>query len=106
MGRMKEFSAKKIIAWCLENKHTNFLNTFSSVAKETKQGHQYQVWQRSFDNVVIVRHEDLLIKLNYIHNNPLQERWKLCDRSEDYHFSSARYYLTGENSGVPIVKIS
>jgi hypothetical protein len=64
------------------------------------------VWQKRFDNVVIMREDDLLIKLNYIHNNPLQEQWSLCEKIEDYRFSSARYYLTGEDTDIPIVKIA
>ena len=47
-----------------------------------------------------------MIKLNYIHNNPLQERWSLCGKVEDYRFSSAKYYFTGEDVGIRIVKIA
>jgi len=72
MGRLKEYSAKEIITWCLQNNQKNLLTGFSIAATESKQGHKYQVWQKRFDNVVITRQEDLLIKLNYIHNNPLQ----------------------------------
>jgi len=106
MGRMKEYSAKEIVNWCLNNKETSLLIVFSTAAKEAKRGHKYQVWQKLFDNVVIIREDDLLIKLNYIHNNPLQERWSLCEKVEDYRFSSAKYYFTGEDVGIPIVKIA
>ena len=106
MGRMKEYSAKEIVNWCLRNKETGLLTVFSTAAKESKRGHKYQVWQKRFDNVVIIREDDLLIKLNYIHNNPLQERWNLCEKTEDYRFSSAKYYFTGEDVGIPIVKIA
>ena len=106
MGRMKEYSAKEIVNWCLNNKETSLLTVFSTAAKESKRGHKYQVWQKLFDNVVIIREDDLLIKLNYIHNNPLQERWSLCEKVEDYRFSSAKYYFTGKDVGIPIVKIA
>jgi len=106
MGRLKEYSAKEIIDWCLQNKKKDLLNAFSTAATESKQGHKYQVWQKRFDQVVITRQEDLLIKLNYIHNNPLQERWGLCEKIEDYRYSSARCYITGEDAGIPIVKIT
>jgi REP element-mobilizing transposase RayT len=106
MGRMKEYSAKEIVNWCLNNKETSLLAVFSTVANESKLGHQYQVWQKRFDHVVIIREDDLLIKLNYIHNNPLQERWNLCEKVEDYRFSSAKYYFKGEDVGIPIVKIA
>jgi len=31
-------------------------------------------------------------KLDYIHNNPLQERWNLVENATDYNYSSAKYY--------------
>jgi putative transposase len=37
----------------------------------------------------------LLQKLNYIHLNPLQERWNLAERPEEYHWSSAKFYDNG-----------
>jgi hypothetical protein len=36
-------------------------------------------------------------RLNYIHNNPLQEKWRLCKSPEEYRWSSAKFYLTGED---------
>jgi hypothetical protein len=35
-------------------------------------------------------------KLNYIHRNPLNERWNLCIRPGDYKFSSASFYEEGK----------
>ena len=106
MGSLKEYSAKEIVNFCLQNKDKSLLTVFSAAASESKQGHKYQVWQKRFDNVVITKQADLLIKLNYIHNNPLQERWGLCERIEDHRFSSAKYYIADEDAGIPIVKIT
>jgi putative transposase len=36
-----------------------------------------------------------LQKLNYIHQNPGKEKWKLTQFPEDYHYSSAGFYETG-----------
>jgi len=36
-------------------------------------------------------------KLDYIHNNPLQEKWQMSDFPENYKYSSARFYLTAED---------
>ncbi|MBX9853783.1 MAG: hypothetical protein K2X86_18720 [Cytophagaceae bacterium] len=33
-------------------------------------------------------------KLDYIHLNPLGERWNLARHPEDYYWSSARFYET------------
>jgi len=32
-------------------------------------------------------------KLDYIHLNPIQYKWQLAELSEDYYFSSAKYYI-------------
>lgn len=32
-------------------------------------------------------------KLDYIHLNPLSGRWKLVSYAEDYHYSSAKFYI-------------
>jgi hypothetical protein len=37
-------------------------------------------------------------KLNYIHNNPLQDKWKLAEAPEKYVYSSALFYATGRDS--------
>ena len=34
-------------------------------------------------------------KLNYVHLNPLQEKWSLTKKPEDYYWSSAQFYETG-----------
>ena len=34
-------------------------------------------------------------KLEYIHLNPLQEKWNLATRPEEYYWSSAKYYEIG-----------
>lgn len=54
---------------------------------------KYQFWERgSYSSTMYSRHV-LEQKLDYIHMNPLQERWSLCQRPEEYHYSSAKYYL-------------
>ncbi len=36
-------------------------------------------------------------KLDYIHQNPAQEKWKLAELPEDYYYSSARFYLENKD---------
>lgn len=59
---------------------------------------KYKVWMDRFDDVYITSTSVFHTKLDYIHNNPLQEHWKLADSPEQYPYSSAAYYL-GANSG-------
>ena len=35
-------------------------------------------------------------KLNYMHYNPTQGHWKLCEFPEEYKFSSFRFYEFGD----------
>ncbi len=55
-----------------------------------------------FGFVLVVRedtnHGDtvMLQKLNYIHRNPVVDRWQLAVNTSDCYFSSAKFYETGE----------
>lgn len=64
---------------------------------------KFKVWSDRFDDVYI-RNKDLFqVKFDYIHNNPLQEHWKLADKPEDYVYSSAAYYY-GTYQGIVKVR--
>ncbi|GAB2576992.1 transposase [Spirosoma areae] len=56
---------------------------------------QYRFWQRDALAVRMDNQDKLLQKIDYIHNNPLQERWSLATRPEEYRWSSAQFYETG-----------
>ena len=104
MGRIKEYSAKQIIKWCETNACNDMLTKFSASAEKNMPEHHYQVWQARFDDLLIRTDKMYLIKTEYIHNNPLQERWQLAKTPEEYSLSSARFYLRGEDCGIPIVR--
>ena len=55
----------------------------------------YQFWQRDPLAIKIFSREMMMQKLEYIHLNPLHERWNLADRPENYYWSSAKFYETG-----------
>jgi REP element-mobilizing transposase RayT len=52
----------------------------------------YQFWKRDPLAIPITSHQIFLQKLDYIHNNPVRENWKLSETLEDYRFSSASFY--------------
>tara|TARA_B110000902_G_C14177117_1_gene539098 strand:- start:1 stop:549 length:549 start_codon:yes stop_codon:yes gene_type:complete len=58
---------------------------------------RYEFWQRDSKAMHLYTTEMLLQKLNYIHNNPLQEHWKLSSTPEEYPFSSAKFYIDGSD---------
>ena len=64
------------------------------VARPDKQ--KYKVWEDGYFAENIFSPEFLTQKLDYIHNNPLQDHWRLAETPEDYPWSSARFYVRGE----------
>ncbi len=62
---------------------------------DTERKHRF--WQRDPLAVLMNTQEKVEQKLNYVHYNPLQEKWNLVIRPEDYKWSSARFYETGED---------
>ena len=55
----------------------------------------YQVWERNALSVDLFTEEVFIQKLNYIHSNPVQLKWRLATFPEEYKFSSAKFYETG-----------
>jgi len=53
----------------------------------------YRIWQRDSLAINMFNLKVLEQKLNYIHNNPLQERWNLANQPEGYRWSSATFYV-------------
>lgn len=56
----------------------------------------YRIWQRDSLAVLMDSKEKVEQKLDYIHTNPLQERWNLAPTPEDYRWSSASFYELGD----------
>lgn len=55
----------------------------------------HRIWQRDPLAVLMDDVSKLEQKLDYIHENPLQEHWDLCSKPEDYRWSSSKFYETG-----------
>lgn len=77
----------------LEVHHPAVLQRFRVDARDRK----YQIWERNALSINIYKRNVLLQKLDYIHANPLQAKWQLCDTPEEYRFSSAGFYLKNES---------
>ncbi|MFC4212043.1 transposase [Pedobacter lithocola] len=63
--------------------------------KVDDQERQFRLWQRDPLAVLMDSKEKVEQKIDYIHRNPLQERWNLSDIPENYSYSSANFYMTG-----------
>jgi putative transposase len=60
----------------------------------------YTIWKNRFDVVSIFSPDVLKTKVDYIHFNPVRKA--LVKSPEEWKWSSARYYLLGEDVGIPI----
>lgn len=57
-----------------------------------------RIWQRDPLAVKVNHIKVVEQKINYIHLNPLQEHWNLASMPEDYYWSSASFYETGQSN--------
>jgi REP element-mobilizing transposase RayT len=56
---------------------------------------QYQFWERNSLSIDLWSHNVFIQKLDYTHDNPIQDKWQLVQYPEDYKYSSAKFYETG-----------
>ena len=77
----------------LKKKDPTALSDYKTDEKER----MHRIWQRDPLAVLMNTKAKAEQKLRYMHLNPLQERWNLADRPENYTWSSAKYYETGHD---------
>ena len=61
--------------------------------KVNKHDREYQIWKREPLSIELISEDLFKQKLEYIHYNPVKAG--LCEKPEDYYYSSARFYLDG-----------
>ena len=72
--------------------------------KELRFEHREQklkVWKDRFDDLFLITKKVLLIKLNYIHNNPVDKGW--VAKPHQYKHSSASFYFKETMPIIPIL---
>lgn len=72
------------------------MNSLLEKLKVGKNDRRYQVWMETHAPKVIETFPFFRQKMEYIHNNPLSPCWLLCERPEDYPYSSAKDYILGK----------
>jgi len=87
------FTAQQIIKKLIKDGRQNILNNFRSTQKDRI----YQIWERRLKWIAVSNQPIFLQKLNYIHQNPLQEHWQLSSDANSYYWSSAAYYEAGDD---------
>ena len=63
---------------------------FEKACEHLKRKQKYKVWQNGYHAEIIYSNRFIKEKINYIHNNPVQD--KIVQYPEDYLYSSARNY--------------
>ncbi|MCE3282667.1 MAG: transposase [Chitinophagaceae bacterium] len=58
---------------------------------------RYQVWERNALSMDMYSEAFFQQKFDYLHNNPVHPKWKLTTLPEDYKYSSASFYMTGQD---------
>jgi putative transposase len=81
-----KFTGQQILKH-LRNDRSAIQDELLVYAKDRK----HQVWERNSPGILLWSSHIFEQKLNYIHNNPVAAG--LCDRPEEYKYSSARFYL-------------
>jgi len=82
------------IRFDLKKNHPEVLAHFKVDVKDRS----YQFWEHRPLSVPLWSPEVFNQKLDYIHNNPIQEKWKLADCPENYYYSSAQFYILNEDN--------
>jgi putative transposase len=83
------FTSQQIIKSMIHGNEEDELLKYRSTQKDRI----YHIWERRPMWIHVENSKILEQKLDYIHNNPLQKKWKLCNSPEDYEWSSASFYL-------------
>ena len=86
------FTAQKI-KQDLQNTNSSDLSKFYVKLSDR----QYQFWERNALSIDIYSREVLEQKLDYIHNNPLQQKWLSETDDQACFYSSASFYQQDDN---------
>jgi REP element-mobilizing transposase RayT len=78
----------------IKTKNPSLLSDYRVNETERK----FRFWQRDSLAVLMDSRDKVLQKIGYIHENPLQEKWRLVENEDDYKWSSAKFYTHGGSS--------
>jgi len=96
-----KYTSQKIIQNMIQNNLQNELLSY----KSNQVDRIYQIWERRPKWIQIQNNLILNQKLEYIHKNPISKKWDLANSDQDYLWSSAKAYFTGDNSEFPFLSM-
>jgi REP element-mobilizing transposase RayT len=82
-----KFTAQQI-KFNLQRNNPELLEAFHVNAADR----EYQIWERNPLSIDLFSDKVYSQKIDYLHNNPVEAG--LCEKPEDYYYSSARFYET------------
>ena len=105
IGNSKRFLAYEIVKRLKMNRKINLLELLAKGVRKEEQtkGKKHQIFQPSFDAKEIIGDDKIVNILNYLHHNPVSKKWMLVNDYIAYPYSSARFYLSGEQREVTVV---
>lgn len=100
MRDFKKFTARQIYRHFQVEQNTKVLDLLRREGEIVKQ--EYKVWKDGYDARDVFSIKSLQQKMDYIHHNPCQPRWKLAETPEQYLWSTAGFYLDERPCVIPI----
>ncbi|CAG5084048.1 REP-associated tyrosine transposase [Parvicella tangerina] len=90
----KRHTSKQVIKAIQENPQESrkewMLSIFKKSGEHNSNNTTYQFWRQDNKPIELYKAETIDIKMNYIHNNPVEDGY--VEKAEDYLYSSARDY--------------
>ncbi len=85
IGRLKSSSARVILDWLRQAKHSASLGKLQLEPPQSR-AHTHALWQKGFSSIDLWSPRFILQKLSYVHLNPV--RAQLCDHPAKWKWSS------------------
>ena len=96
----RKFTGRRLTEFCRESMPSCFLRALGDKAGDDR---EHRFWQRSRHPEAVTSEMFYNQKREYVHDNP--RRKGLVLHSAHWRWSSARWYETGEDCGVPITPV-
>jgi REP element-mobilizing transposase RayT len=103
VSNFKRFLAYDIVKRLTAAEEYGLLAILRSGVKNDARNKIHEVFQPSFDAKECYADRFLLQKLDYMHANPVNGKWKLAEDYRDYEHSSAGFYEKGIASPIEIL---
>jgi len=108
LGDLKRHTSKSIVSAIKENSQESrrewILEMLKKVADKSSNVKEFQFWRHDNKPIEIWSNKVIDEKINYIHNNPVEEG--VFFKAEDYRYSSAIDYSGGKGilNGITVIK--